>query len=100
MQFGIQGQTNCPYQYFIMRVSMIMAGLMTMVASLSAKSGYTQRVEDVKISIRLNHSTMKDAIREIEMLTPFKFLARAEDIESEQDITLDAKDQSVARILQ
>ena len=71
-----------------------------MAVSLSARVGYSQRVEDVKISIRLDHSSMKEAIREIERLTPFKFLARAEDVEPEQDINLDVKNQSVASILQ
>jgi hypothetical protein len=100
MQIGIQGQTIRPYQFFRMRVQIIIAGLMTMAATLSVKPSYSQRLEDVKISIRLSHSTMKDVIHEIETLTPFKFLARAEDIESERDITLDEKNQSVARILQ
>ena len=71
-----------------------------MALSLSARVSYSQRVEDVKISIRLDHSSMKDAIREIERLTPFKFLARAEDVEPEQDINLDVKNRSVASILQ
>ncbi|WP_431209639.1 hypothetical protein ACQ86N_26270 [Puia sp. P3] len=37
---------------------------------------------------------MKDALHEIESRTPFKFLARAEDVEQQRDITLAVKDQS------
>ncbi|MDP4253258.1 MAG: TonB-dependent receptor [Bacteroidota bacterium] len=82
-----------------MRVSVFLAGLMTMLASLSSSVGHAQRVEEVNISIRLIHSSMNEAILEIERLTPFKFLARAEDVEGEQNINLDVKNQSVASIL-
>jgi len=43
---------------------------------------------------------MREALREIESRTPFKFLARAEDVEQQQDITLAVKNQSVAKTLQ
>ena len=99
MQFGVLGQNICPYQSFIMRVSIFMVGLLTLTASLSAKSGYAQRLEDVRITLQLNHASMKEALREIESRTPFKFLARAEDVEPLQDITLAIKDQPVVDVL-
>ena len=100
MQSGVPGQNVCPCQSFTRRVSFFMAGLLTLMASLPAKSGYAQRLEDVKITLQLNHASMTEALREIESRTPFKFLARAEDIEHQQDITLAVKDQSVAKVLE
>lgn len=113
MQFGIPGQTICPYPavrllsgriaikiLFIMRVSIIMMGLCTMAASLYAKVGHAQNPDEVRISLQLNHVTLKETLHRIEELTPFKFLAKAEDVEKEQDITLAVKDQSVTSILQ
>jgi len=82
-----------------MRVSIFVAGLLTLTASLWAKLGYTQRLEDVKITLQLNHASMTEALRAIESKTPFKFLARAEDVEPLQDITLAVKDQPVADVL-
>src|SRR5579872_3274578 len=100
MQSGVPGQNNRPYQSFIMRVSIFLVGLLTLTASFSAKSAFAQRLEDVKITLQLNHASMKEALGEIERLTVFKFLARAEDVEGHQDITLDVKNESVAKILQ
>ncbi|HEY6899307.1 MAG TPA: TonB-dependent receptor [Puia sp.] len=83
-----------------MRVSIIMMGLCTMAASLYAKVGHAQKLEDVRISLQLNHVSLKETLHQIEELTPFKFLARAEDVEKEQDITVAVKNQSVTKILQ
>jgi hypothetical protein len=83
-----------------MRVSIIMMGLCTIAASLYAKAGYAQNPDEVRISLQLNHASLKETLHRIEELTPFKFLARAEDVEKEQDITLTAKNQSVTSILQ
>ena len=83
-----------------MRVSIIIIGLCTVAASLYAKVGHTQNPEDVRISLQLNHASLKETLHRIEELTPFKFLAKAEDVEKEQDITLAVNNQSVASILQ
>jgi len=85
---------------FIMRVSIIMMGLFTFAASLYAKTGHSQNPQEVKISLQLSNASLKETLQKIEALTPFKFLAKAEDIEKEQDITLAVKDQSVTRVLQ
>src|SRR5689334_22759411 len=82
-----------------MRVSFFVAGFFTLTASLWVKLGYSQRLEDVKITLQLNHASMTEALRAIESKTPFKFLARAEDVEPLQDITLAVKDQPVADVL-
>ena len=52
-----------------------------------------------RISLQLKQSSLKDAIQRIESLTPFKFLARAEDVENISGISLDAKDQPLNVIL-
>ena len=56
-------------------------------------------LEDVKITLQLNHASLREAIEKIEALTPFKFLARAEDIENEKNISLDVRRQSLQIIL-
>ena len=115
MQLCIQGQT-IPYSkhpvvmrrydraflkiLFIMRVSIFVMGFLTLMASLYAKEGRSQNPDDIKISIKLDHASLKETIRRIEALTPFKFLASAEDVEREKDITLTVKDQSVSKVLQ
>jgi hypothetical protein len=57
-------------------------------------------MEDVKVTLQLNHVPMREALREIESQTPFKFLARAEDVEQQPDISIAVKNQSVDKVLQ
>ena len=83
-----------------MRVSIIIIGLCTMAASLYPTTGHTQNPEDVRISLQLDHASLTETLHRIEELTPFKFLAKAEDVENEKDITLAVTNQSVASILQ
>ena len=114
MQLCIQGQPIPPSQHaanptayepivlkilFFMRVSIIMMGLLTMVASLYAKTGRAQKLEEVKVSLQLSHVTLTEAMQRIEALTPFKFLAKAEDIENEKDISLSVKDMPANKVL-
>ncbi|MHA4807518.1 hypothetical protein ACX0G9_05410 [Flavitalea flava] len=58
-----------------------------------------QRMTDVKISLELDHATLKDVIEIIEALTPFTFVAKAEDVEKEKDISLNAKNKSLTSLL-
>src|SRR5438128_158410 len=114
MQLCIQGQTIPPNQnaekstayeqvvfkiLFFMRVSIIMMGLFTMVASLYAKTGRAQKLEEVRVSLQLSHVTLTEAMQRVEALTPFKFLAKAEDIENEKDISLSVKDMPANKVL-
>jgi len=56
-------------------------------------------LEGTKITLQLSHASLRDAIGKIETLTPFKFLARAEDIEHEKDISLNARQLSLSVVL-
>jgi TonB-dependent receptor-like protein/carboxypeptidase-like protein len=85
---------------FIMRVSVFMMGFFTLMASLYAGEGRSQNPEDIRISLKLEHASLKETLKQIETLTPFKFLASADDVEREGDITLSVKDQPVRRVLQ
>jgi len=58
-----------------------------------------QSPEETKISLQLKHASLNEAIRRIEATTPFKFLARTEDIEGRGDITLSIKDQPIGKVL-
>ncbi|MHA4808726.1 carboxypeptidase-like regulatory domain-containing protein, partial [Flavitalea flava] len=82
-----------------MRVSMTMLFFITLLASLKASEGKAQKLTEVKISLQLHRVSLKEAMLQIERVSPFKFLARAEDIEHEQDVTLMVKDQSVSKVL-
>jgi hypothetical protein len=58
-----------------------------------------QQVEDVRISLQLRDVSLQTVIERIESLTPFRFLANAEDIEKETHISINATNQSVNAIL-
>jgi len=79
-----------------MRVSTFIFGLLILTA---AHPAHAQSLDDVKITLQLNHASMKEALHQIERLSPFKFLASAEDVEHHNDITLAVKNESVANIL-
>lgn len=80
-----------------MRVSTFIIGLLILTA---AQPAHAQSLDAVKITLRLDHASMKEALRQIEKLSPFKFLASAEDVEHHNDISLAVKNESVANILQ
>src|ERR1051325_8187128 len=95
MQFGITGQTICPHPavgllssrtaikiLFIMRVSIIMMGLCTMAASLYAKVGHAQKLEDVRISLQLNHVSLKEKNQSVTKILQLVF--RGRDIQYKQ----------------
>ena len=60
---------------------------------------HAQRMEDVRISLQLQDVSLQTVIHRIESQTPFRFLAKAEDIERETHISIQATDQSVLNIL-
>lgn len=59
----------------------------------------SQKMEEVRISLQLRDVSLQTVIQRIESLTPFRFLAKAEDIEHETNISLQATNQSVNNIL-
>lgn len=62
-------------------------------------TGSAQQIENVRISLQLQDVSLLTVIQRIESLTPFRFLARAEDIELEVHISVQANNQSVSDIL-
>ena len=56
-------------------------------------------MENVRISLQLNDVSLHTVIQQIESLTPFRFLAKAEDIEREAHISIQATNQPVSDIL-
>jgi hypothetical protein len=61
--------------------------------------GSAQQMEDVRISLQLHDVSLQTVIQRIEALTPFRFQAKAEDIEREAHISIQATNQSVSDIL-
>ena len=62
--------------------------------------GVCQDIHYVKISIQLKNASLHEAFRQIEKQSDFKFLANAEDIENENNVTVDVSDVSIAKILE
>ena len=60
---------------------------------------HAQRIEDVRISLDLEDVSLKTAIKRIETLTPFKFLAKADDIENVFHITINVRNEPVHDVL-
>ena len=58
-----------------------------------------QRMEDVRLSLQLQNASLQTVLQRLEAATPFRFGARAEDIEREQGISINAADLSVYDIL-
>lgn len=82
-----------------MRVTRIAFIWPALVITLLAMEGKAQELKKVRISLQLHHVPLRQAMERIETLTPFKFFARAEDIENEGDITVDVKDQPLDKVL-
>lgn len=58
-----------------------------------------QDISKDRISIRFTDGSLKEIIQTIERLSSYKFLAKAEDIEKVNHITIAAQDQSIATVL-
>src|SRR5688572_26545995 len=65
---------------------------------LTPHSGWTQQIDTTRITLQLKDLSLKEAIRQIESLTPFTFLARAEDIEHEMHVTVNENDQPLDKV--
>src|SRR5688572_19267841 len=62
-------------------------------------TGRGQQLENVRISLHMNDVSLHTVIQKIESLTPFRFLAKADDIERETHISIQATNKSVSDIL-
>src|SRR5688572_19445802 len=58
-----------------------------------------QKIEDTRLTMELKNGSLKEAIKIIEELTPFRFLAKAEDIEGQMNITISVQNQPLDKIL-
>ena len=63
-------------------------------------AGKAQRIEEVRISLQLQDVPLKTVLQRIEALTPFRFLAQAEMVESERHFSLHASDRPLSEILE
>src|SRR5687768_1935382 len=59
-----------------------------------------QQTGNVKISLELKNVSLKDALKDIEKITPFIFLAKAEDIETERNVTINVTNTPVHQVLE
>lgn len=63
-------------------------------------NGLSQKMENVRISLQLRDVPLRHAIQQIENLTPFKFFAKAEDIENELHISIDVTNLALNKVLE
>ena len=66
------------------------------VLNVFASTAYSQ---DAKVTVRLNGSTVKQVLKEIESKTEFSFLYNDELIDVNRKVNLDVKDQAVSEVL-
>src|SRR4030095_992361 len=66
---------------------------------LTSRHCEAQKIEDTRLTIEVTNSSLKEIIKVIEGLTPFRFLAKAEDIEGQTNITLHLQNQPLDKIL-
>src|SRR5215213_5307748 len=62
--------------------------------------GLCQQMNNTRISFELKDISLKDALKAIEKVTSFTFLAKAEDIESELHVTISASNQPLNIVLE
>jgi len=74
--------------------------LLTLASSLHSTRSRAQPTEEVRISLKLDHASLKQVIQAIEVVTPFKFVARTEDIEAEKNISINVTDRPLSEVLQ
>ena len=73
--------------------------LISVFILLFSFNAISQRIERVKIDLELKDVSLKEFIHHVESITPFRFVAKADDIENELHINITAKNESVDQIL-
>ncbi|PYF68997.1 outer membrane receptor protein involved in Fe transport [Pedobacter nutrimenti] len=91
---------SCPAGISRLFMMSVLKVVLLVWAVLHAAETKAQQQEDVKISLNIDHLPLKEVLRRIESLTPFKFMGKAEDIEKEKDITLHLKEEPVIKALE
>jgi len=82
-----------------MNIRTITTVLLTLAVALFTFRAAAQDLSQVKVTLRLKHNSLKEAMQAIELVTPFKFLARAEDVDAVQDLSLEATSQPLDKVL-
>jgi hypothetical protein len=73
---------------------------MTLAAALLSLYTAAQDLSQVKVTLRLKHHSLKEAMHIIETTTVFKFVARPEEVNAVRDLNLDVKDQPLDKALE
>jgi len=73
---------------------------LTLASTLLTLCAAAQDLSQEKLTVRFEHYSLKDALRTIEGLSTFRFVARAGDIDAVKDVSLQAESQPLDRILQ
>lgn len=84
--------------YFMQRTVTILI-LWLVALFLSPSKTEAQDLSKAKVTLHLKDATLKDVIQVIERQTSFKFMARAEDLENERHISIEAKDLPLTTVL-
>lgn len=91
---------NKKHLHFFMRVSF--AWMICMVCSLQmiwARNTHAQTLNEVSISLTLNHESLEKAFKEIEKLTPFRFAYKKSDLRGQNNININVRLQPVDKVL-
>ena len=76
--------------------SKVLVSAIFVLMSIASRS---QGIAHVRIDLQLKDVSLKEMLRQIEGITNFRFVAKAEDIENEFHINITAKNQSIDEIL-
>lgn len=74
--------------------------VLTLAATFLTLHAAAQDISQVKLTVKFQHNSLKEALRTIEQLSTFKFVARSEDVDAVQDVSLEAGSQPLDKILQ
>jgi hypothetical protein len=66
---------------------------------LLSLDGLAQMVEEIKITLTLKNVSLREAMLQIEKETPYRFMAKAEDIEGQQRVTMSVKNEPLNKVL-
>jgi hypothetical protein len=72
---------------------------LTLAATLLTLRAAAQDLSQMKVTLRVEHNSLKEVMHMIEQVTSFKFIARAEDVDAVQDLNLEARDQPLDKVL-
>lgn len=73
---------------------------LALAATLLTLRGAAQDISQVKLTLRFKHNSLREVLRTIEQVSSFKFVARVEDIDAVQDVSLEVESQPLDKILQ